>query len=188
LNYKKQNFMNHLIVLALPQEAPDIQRLDNVFFTGIGKVNAAMTVAQLIERYRPQHIINFGTAGGITVGPGFYQVTKFVQRDMLCTDLGVRPGQTPFENTPVILDMGTAGLTCSTGDNFVTNPQLIIPADLVDMEAYAMAKTCWLNQVQFSCWKYVSDQADQNASTDWNVMMSAGQSHYIQKLKDLDLW
>jgi len=179
--------MNNLILLALPEEAPEIKNYMNVFFTGVGKVNAAAAAARLIEGFRPKHVINFGTAGGITVLPGLYQVTKFVQRDMLCCDLGMAPGQTPFDSLPIILDVGGSGLTCSTGDNFVTNPKLDIDADLVDMEAYAIAKVCISNKIKFSCWKFVSDQADTNASKDWNTMISAGQSHYIQKIKELNL-
>jgi adenosylhomocysteine nucleosidase len=177
--------MHNIVIMALPEEAPDFAHKENVFFTGIGKVNAASKTAELIERYRPEHIINFGTAGGITVGTGMYPVTKFVQRDMQCSMLGVGPGETPFETTPVVLDLGGTGLTCSTGDNFVTNPKLEIPADLVDMEAYAIAKICWQHNIRFSCYKFVSDQANNNASSDWNTMVSAGQSYYKAKLQEL---
>jgi len=179
--------MHNIIIMALPEEAPDFAQQKNVFFTGIGKVNAASKTAELIERYKPTHIINFGTAGGITVGPGLHQVTKFVQRDMQCFKLGAKPGETPFETTPVILDLGNKGLTCSTGDNFVTNSNLEIPADVVDMEAYAIAKICWKHKILFSCYKFVSDQADENAYRDWYEMMSAGQSYYKTKLHELGI-
>jgi len=177
--------MNDLILLALKEEAPELATHSNVFFTGIGKVNAASTTAKLIERYKPNRIINFGTAGGITVGPGLYRVTKFVQRDMQCFKLGALPGQTPFEPGGVVLDIGGKGLTCSTGDNFVTDPNLEIPADLVDMESYAIAKICWRANIHFSCYKFVSDQANEHAYRDWSEMMSAGQHSYLEKLKEL---
>ena len=44
--------MNDLILLALKEEAPELATHSNVFFTGIGKVNAASTTAKLIERYK----------------------------------------------------------------------------------------------------------------------------------------
>lgn len=179
--------MRNIIIMALPEEAPDFSQQENVFFTGIGKVNAAGKTAELIERYKPENIINFGTAGGITVGTGLYQVTKFVQRDMQCFKLGAVPGQTPFESTPVILDLGGEGLTCSTGDNFITDPNLEIPADLVDMEAYAIAKICTKHNVRFSCYKFVSDQANEHAYRDWHEMMSAGQSYYTNILQKLNV-
>ena len=101
--------------------------------------------------------------------------------------LGALPGQTPFETTPLVLDLGGEGLTCSTGDNFITDPNLEIPADLVDMESYAIAKICWKHNIRFSCYKFVSDQANEHAYRDWYEMMSAGQSFYKTKLQELNI-
>jgi adenosylhomocysteine nucleosidase len=103
---------------------------------------------------------------------------------MSCEGLGCSPGQTPFETAIAI---GTPGLTCSTGDNFVMDPQLLIPADLVDMEAYAIAKACEKHHVEFLCFKYVSDQANATADTDWRESVAHGQLHYVNKLKELNL-
>lgn len=178
--------MTNLILMALPDEAPGLKSRTNIFYTGVGKVNAAMTTATLIERYKPTKIINLGTAGGITVGPGLYRVTKFVQRDMLCVPLGCKLGQTPFEDT-IILETDADGYTCSTGDSFVTNPELEIPADLVDMESYAIAKVCLKHNVEFICYKFISDNANSSASSDWATMISSGQDSYIDILSKLGI-
>ena len=177
--------MTDLILIALKDEAPDIAFSMKVFYTGVGKVNAAMTAAECIAKYNPKRIINFGTAGGVTVKSGFHQVSKFVQRDMMCCELGSLPGQTPFEDI-IIIDNGH-GLTCSTGDNFVTNSNLLIPADVVDMEAYAIAKVCKKHKVEFLCYKFVSDGANDDSLKDWRSMVSKGQSHYLDKLKELNI-
>ena len=107
--------MTDLILIALKEEAPDMAFSMKVFFTGVGKVNAAMTAAECIAKYNPKRVINFGTAGGVTVKSGFHQVSKFVQRDMMCCELGSLPGQTPFEDT-IIIDNGD-GLICSPKTN-----------------------------------------------------------------------
>jgi len=177
--------MNDLVLIAIREEAPDLAYMMNLFYTGVGKVNAAMVASEVIAKYRPRRIINFGTAGGITVAPGFYQCTQFVQRDMTCEALGCVPGQTPFESSVHIGN--STGLICSTGDDFVMNPTLEIPADVVDMEAYAIAKACAKYNVEFVCWKYISDQANQDAHNDWQQQVAQGQSHYISKLKELQL-
>jgi adenosylhomocysteine nucleosidase len=177
--------MKDLILIALKEEAPDMASSTKVFFTGIGKVNAAITAAELITKYQPDRVINFGTVGGITVKSGIHQVTKFVQRDMLCVELGSLPGQTPFEDD-VVLDFGK-GLTCSTGDNFVTDSDLLISADVVDMEAYAIAKACKKYNTEFLCYKFVSDGANDDSSKDWQSMVSLGQSYYLNKLKELNI-
>jgi|TARA_R110000868_G_scaffold16823_5_gene74570 adenosylhomocysteine nucleosidase len=179
--------MDTIILIAIKDEAPvTLLHQDNVFFTGVGKVNAATHAARLIEQYKPKRIINFGTAGGITVGAGLHHCTRFVQRDMNCTDLGFSAGQTPFESSIAIGT--TEGLTCSTGDNFVSTPTLEIPADIVDMEAYAIAKACYYSSIEFICFKYVTDSADTNASTDWKQTVSLGEKHYINKLKELSIY
>jgi adenosylhomocysteine nucleosidase len=178
--------MKTLILIALPSEAPNLRHMMNVFYTGVGKVNAALTAAQVIERYEPDRIINIGTAGGITVGPGLHECTKFVQRDITCQALGCFDGQTPFEDD-IILTTGTNGLTCSTGDNFVMNPQLSIPADVVDMEAYAIAKACLRYKIEFRCFKYITDQADTQAHDSWKQSVSMGEKFFIAKLLELGI-
>jgi adenosylhomocysteine nucleosidase len=170
--------MSDIILIALELEAPKMSQWDNVFFTGVGKVNAAMTAAKLIERHKPNVVWNFGTAGGITVDGGIHEVTQFVQRDMSCAGLGYSLGQTPFEDG-VVLGEGE-GLTCSTGDDFVADPNLDIPADLVEMEAYAIAKVCKDAGVEFRCYKYVSDQADDGAAEEWSKTVANGESHFIE--------
>ena len=175
--------MNYIILLALKDEAPALATRDNVFFTGVGKVNAAIVTAQLIERYKPRLVINFGTAGGITKESGLHSITQFVQRDTNCTALGFNMGQTPYEDYLAIGE----GLTCSSGDSFVDNPVLAIPADVVDMEAYAIAKACHLSNTQFLCFKFISDSANKTASTDWSSMISSGEEYYINKLSELNL-
>jgi len=177
--------MHDLILIALKDEAPDMSYSMKVFYTGVGKVNAAMTAAECIAKYKPKRVINFGTAGGITVKSGFHQVSKFVQRDMMCCELGSLPGQTPFEDD-IIIGNGD-GLTCSTGDNFVTDSNLLIPADVVDMEAYAIAKVCKKTKTEFLCYKFISDGANGESLNDWRTTISLGQLHYLNKLKELNI-
>ena len=181
--------MDTVVLIAIPEEAPlELQYRDDVFFTGVGKVNAALCTARIIEQYKPKRVINFGTAGGITVGTGLYQCTRFVQRDMDCKALGFEAGQTPYEFE---IALGTtAGLTCSTGDNFVFDPALEVPADLVDMEAYAIAKAVWRynldkgTDVSVYCWKYVSNKVAHGGGLDWQLNVDVGQELYKQKYKE----
>lgn len=174
--------MNDIILIALEQEAPNMASWDNVFFTGVGKVNAGVTAGRLIERYNPTNVWNFGTAGGISVTHGLHEIKSFVQRDMMCCQLGFDSGQTPFEEGVCILNGDIADMCCSTGDNFVTDVnKLDLIADVVDMEAYAIAKACKQADVNFRCFKYVSDNADNNANTDWHDTVANGEEHYIRE-------
>ncbi len=175
--------MNSLVLMAIREEAPALAEHPGVFFTGVGKVNAALSAARLIERHRPARVWNFGTAGGITVGSGLHRCTRFLQRDMLVGALGFAPGQTPYEGDP-LLDLGGVGLTCSSGDSFVTDPTLSLPSDVVDMEAYALAKACLHAGVEFLCYKFVSDRADAESASDWSANVASGEPFYRRVLEE----
>ncbi len=178
--------MNDLVLIALADEAPALSKLPHVFQTGVGKVNAAIAAARLIERYRPKRIWNFGTAGGLTVGNGLHRCTRFLQRDMQVTALGFSPGETPFESN-IVLDLGDHGLTCSSGDSFVTTATCEFAADLVDMEAYALAKACLASSTEFHCYKYISDRADDDSHLDWRANIHRGEPYYVSVLQQHSL-
>lgn len=172
--------MNDVIIMALKDEAPNLAKYKNVVFCGVGKVNAAATTAEIIQFFRPNRIINFGTAGGITVSHGLHKCGKFLQRDMLCEPLGFKKGQTPFENE-IIIETGD-GVLCSSGDNFVTNA--VNDADVVDMEAFAIAKICKTRLIDFLCYKYVTDSANENAPKDWSELIAEGEKEYLRIIKE----
>lgn len=166
--------MSLLICVALQDELPN-RRLPNerILYTGVGKVNAAMTLAEALATQPPSHVINFGTAGALRSDlTGLVQVAQLHQRDMDVRGLGVPLGQTPFEQEgPIVI--AQSGVSCGTGDSFVqTTPELV--TDIVDMEAYALAKTCERAQIPFTCVKYISDNANDAAHTDWRDNMTKG--------------
>ena len=104
-------------------------------YTGVGKINAAMTTANVIREFAPDSIINFGSAGALRGDlKGLYEVTVFKQRDMDATSLGFALGETPYDDIETI-SFSCKGLSCGSGDSFVDSmPDL--NTDLVDMEAY----------------------------------------------------
>lgn len=171
---------DYIILLALENEAPGLVGRPGVFFTGVGKVNAAIVAATLIERYKPKRVFNFGTAGGITTTHGgIYKCTTFSQRDVILGGCIVGP-QAEVLHQPVVT--GDDGLTLSTGDNFVTDTYNI-NADLVDMEAFSIAKACQAAKIEFICYKYISDMADANAADHFVDSVHKGEEHYIKILK-----
>ena len=179
--------MRNIILIALEQEAPNMAEWENVFFTGVGKVNAGITAARLIEKHQPETVFNFGTAGGVSVSSGIHEIKSFIQRDMMCCELGFEEGQTPFEEESII-SFGdvVSDMCCSTGDNFVSgySDDWAI-TDVVDMEAYAIAKACKQANVNFRCFKYISDQADKNANTDWQETVADGEKYYIKLFEQI---
>ncbi len=171
---------NTLLVVALEDELPSsLVSGWNVLYTGVGKVNAAIAATEAVLATKPKHLINFGTAGALTEGvSGMHRIRHLVQRDMDVRPLGFELGHTPFDTTGHI-DLGGDGLTLGTGDHFVTTPPELM-TDLVDMEAYALAKVARTFGIEFHCYKYVSDQADGEAADSWAENVAKGARLFVE--------
>ena len=173
--------MKRLFVAALKEEVPN---LDFFYFTGVGKINATHTITQLILKHQPEEIVNFGSVGSLNKEiKGLIEITKFYQRDMDVRGLmNLKLGETPFDSIHEIIT-NDAGYSCGTGDSFVQS-KIEMNVDVVDMEAYALAKICKLHNVDFKCFKFISDNADENASNDWLENCKKGSQLFLEKAKN----
>ena len=177
-----------ILILVAVEEELSIKDLPEfqIYYTGVGKINASIRTLEIIRDYSPTQVINYGTAGSLNKKlKGLVEVAQFFQRDMDATPLGFKIGQTPFDEIEEI-NFGSAGYSCGTGDSFVTQtPKL--KTDLVDMEAYAIAKICYLKDIKFKCFKYISDNADEGANNDWIKNVSIGKKLFIERMRNLVL-
>ena len=176
--------MNRIFVAALKEETPN---LDFFYYTGVGKINATYNLTKIIDKYKPKEISNFCTAGATDKKLNeIIECTKFYQIDMNVTGLmNLKIGQTPFDNINEIIS-SEIGYSCGSGDSFVTG-QVPIKVDVVDMEAYALAKVCKLENINFRCFKFISDNADESASSDWIKNCEKGAKLFKHKLKEINL-
>ena len=166
---------NTLIAVAMKEEL-SFEQADgwNVIYTGIGKVNALISVNQALKEFKPDNLINFGTAGSSRSDlKGLHEVTTFKQRDMDLRSLGLSLGVTLNDDINDIC-----------GDRFVTT-NLELKTDLYDMEAYALAKLCLIEKIKFFCFKYISDEANENALSDWHENVSKGGEAFQNYLESL---
>ena len=186
LIWKKRKL--EVIMLILVAIEDELKRSDlpdhKIEYIGVGKVNAVFNTLDAIEKHSTKQIINFGTAGSLDAKiKGLVEVSSFFQRDMDATPLGFEVGQTPFEDN-IEITFGRDGVTCGTGDKFVTStPKL--KTDIVDMEAFAIAKVCKLKNIDFRCFKFISDNADSKAKNDWVDNVSLGTKLFIEKISNL---
>jgi adenosylhomocysteine nucleosidase len=162
--------MTEVILVALRDEFPDSDVGGRrVIYSGVGKVHAAIAAATVLAEGATR-IINFGSAGAVTPGlSGLITVGAAVERDMDLRPLGLALGESVGDEMcarlPIVLRWAS-GPIVGTGDSFAAEaPEL--PCDLVDMEAYAIAKACAQAGAEFSCLKYVSDAADVDAPDAW---------------------
>ena len=182
LSYNPDEIM---VVFALENEACGRFQGVNLCFTGVGKVNAAYGLMRGLEDWRyerqrpPALVVNLGSAGSTSHRAGtVVNCTQFIQRDMDVTPLGFKPYQTPFDDTPVPLAGGAQipGLPqacCGSGDSFVTDGQ-VQAWQVMDMEAYALARICNREKLRFCCLKFITDGADGKAAADWEQALMNG--------------
>jgi adenosylhomocysteine nucleosidase len=172
--------MDKLFLAAIKEETVG---LDYFNYTGVGKINATYNTLRLIHAHKPKIVINYGTVGAInTELNGIVECTKFYQRDMDVRGLDFELGETPFDTIKEII-ISENGYSCGTGDNFV-NKKIKMDVDVVDMEAYAIAKVCKLEKIEFKCFKYISDNADKNSNIDWNKNLVLGAQNFSKFYND----
>lgn len=185
-----------LVVMALELEEQGRLVRDgaDVLFTGIGKVNAAhrLTRRWFEERRegREPLVVNFGTAASRRFPTGaLVACRRFVQRDMDVTELGFAPHQTPFEDVPLELEFpemfpDLSHGVCGSGDRFEAHDR--DPSfDVIDMEAYALAKVCFVEKVPFACAKFITDGADGSAANDWQANLPRAAEAFARLYRDL---
>lgn len=168
------------ILVALQQELEGIEfdpTEARVVYTGVGKINAAMSTVIACAATDCTEIINYGTAGVLNkdlIGK-LNKIGVVRQRDMDARPLS-ELGVTPFEedsNYCGDIKISNAKAVLSTGDNFVTDmPEL--ESDLVDMEGYAIAKIAKRFGKTLTIVKYGSDFADSDAGDDWEQNVAKG--------------
>jgi adenosylhomocysteine nucleosidase len=154
-----------------------------VIYSGVGKVNAASAATLALLVLRPALVINYGTAGRINGAlSGLVEVAHVVQRDMMAMPLVPR-GRTPYSSNLDRLSSGFAGVTCGTGDSFVTSDDPWLNEnniDLVDMELFAIAHVCQRHTIPWRAFKFITGDPDQ-----WAADVGNGQELFWDTVKNL---
>ena len=137
-----------------------------VHYTGVGKVKATFTAAQMLEKSKPDWVLNLGTAGSKKIKVGeLVEVTQFVQRDPLYLEFP----QKIFHADPITQ---FKNVSCGTAD-FVEYGEPQIDCEIFDMEAYALAYVCDQKKIKFNSIKYISDSSDENVVREWKANLKA---------------
>jgi adenosylhomocysteine nucleosidase len=191
------NHPDILVVMALRLESQQLfeQASVPVLYTGVGKVNAAWSLTRRLGDYRHANrpmplVVNFGTTGS-RYFPTHSVVAchTFVQHDMDVTGLGFDSGVTPYDDSPAKIEFmpvfsNLSPAVCGSGDRFLTG-ECSLACDVVDMEAYALAKVCWLENTGFACVKYVTDGADHAAAADWQSNLHRAADEFVRCYREL---
>lgn len=179
--------------------------------SGIGKANAAAVTALAVGRFAPDCVINTGSAGGVGQGLKVGDVvigTQTAHHDVDVTAFGYALGQVPqlpavFESdaalaaaaeTAAAAFEGAAvrrGLVVS-GDQFVHSSEKtafirnsFAGVQAVEMEAAAIAQTCFQLNVPFVVVRAVSDSADEEASISFDEFLTTASVNSARMVMDI---
>lgn len=171
--------------------------------SGIGKVNATLATALLIQVFEVDLVINTGSAGGIGEGLAIGDLviaTSLTYHDADNRGFGYVYGQIPQMAAQYTADAATNALLDQaasdvgwfvhkglivTGDSFVSSNKHIsyikdfFPNALVtEMEGAAVAQTCTQFDKPFAVVRAVSDTADDEATVNFDefVLMAGARS------------
>ncbi|OCA91193.1 5'-methylthioadenosine/S-adenosylhomocysteine nucleosidase [Bacillus sp. FJAT-27225] len=171
--------------------------------SGIGKVNAAMSTTILLEKFKPDSVINTGSAGGLNpelnVGDAVIS-TEIRHHDVDVTAFGYEYGQVPqlpaaFTADDRLVAVAEAAASeiediqivkglITTGDSFMDNAERVeavrknFPGvQAVEMEAAAIAQVAHQFKVPFVIIRSLSDIAGKDSSVSFDQFLDkAGQN------------
>jgi adenosylhomocysteine/aminodeoxyfutalosine nucleosidase len=164
-------------------------------YSKIGKVNAALTAATMIERFGAEKLLFTGVAGAVNpelkIGD-LIAATQLCQHDLDITAFGHPHGYVPegsvyVEPSRELLHIAKAvadekgielkGGIVATGDQFIADParkewiEKTFEADAIEMEGAAVAVICDAFDVPFFVLRAISDAADMDATFDFDEFL-----------------
>ncbi|MBU8879480.1 5'-methylthioadenosine/S-adenosylhomocysteine nucleosidase [Bacillus sp. FJAT-29790] len=171
--------------------------------SGIGKVNAAMSTTILLERFKPDFVINTGSAGGLNpelnVGDAVIS-TEVRHHDVDVTAFGYEYGQVPqlpaafeadsrlvqiAENcAQEIKDIQVVRGLIATGDSFMNDPVRVdfirdkfTDLQAVEMEAAAIAQVSYQFGTPFVVIRSLSDIAGKESGISFEQFLEKAALH-----------
>ena len=179
---------------------------------GVGKVNAAVTVQMMVDKFGITDIINTGVAGSlnekIDIGD-IVLATGAVYHDMEAIAFGYERGQVPqmdvfeFPTAPALVE--AAEKACkkvnpdvkvfkgriASGDQFIAgketknNIKTWFDPMCVEMEGCAMAHAAYLNGINCLIIRAISDKADDSAEEDYPTFERKAAIHCAGMVKEM---
>lgn len=145
--------------------------------TGVGKTQAAGSLALVLSETKPDMVVNIGTVGTYRHLQGDILVSRhFIDRDMMRLPISDTAREIRLDRDmsfayqlPSIIkgEERFFDATINTGDNFVTTRDEDLHCDAVDMEAFAEAWVCRKAGVRFLSVKYITDILGRNSIDIW---------------------
>ena len=179
--------------------------------SGIGKVNAAIGTTLLLSSFNPDCVINTGSAGGLDpdLAVGDVVISSEVRHhDVDVTSFGYEMGQMPgfppaFLPDPLLVDVATDSIRnvdgvqtvhglIATGDSFMSCEERVAEIrrhfpelKAVEMEAAAIAQTCYQFGVPFIIIRALSDIAGKESNLSFKSFLEIAATHSAKMVSDM---
>ena len=179
--------------------------------SGIGKVNAAMSTAVLLQHFQPDCIINTGSAGGFDPSLNVGDVvisTEVRHHDVDVTAFGYEYGQVPqlpaafpadenLKQTAInsVKELGDAQVVSgliATGDSFMNDPVRVdairdkfTDLQAVEMEAAAIAQVAHQFHVPFVIIRSLSDIAGKESDVSFDQYLEKAALHSAKMVMNI---
>lgn len=187
--------MNKILLLSATDLEHNTKKIgpNKIHITGLGKISAAHRTTELILKYDPEVVINFGSCGNLKN----FKVGEVLEVGTVFNNIDARPlagyGETPFEGINEIKFNPDSSIKCFSTDQFYHKSnntyreeykKMIKKCDIVDMELYAIAWCCMKMKKRLHSFKWVSDngdseQWDSNADLGFNRFQEIIRSKFI---------
>lgn len=151
-----------------------------IHIIGIGRVNAALNTYKLIQKYKPDHVIQFGSCGNLKD----HKVGDVLEVGTVYDD---------FYGGPVsnheAISISDSKIKLFSTDTFYEHGQvfskhytkMIEECDIIEMEGYSIAKVCKTEGIPLSLYKWVSDDG---SNDEWLKNAKAGFENFKLKFKN----
>ena len=181
-----------ILVSATPLEHGGLKELHGfpIFQVGIGKINAASNLTEILWNEEPDIVINFGSCGNLKN----HKVGEVLEVGRVYNNIDCEPfapyGCTPYTDLCDIKLSSVSNIKCFTTDQFYDSHRtdyskkylgMIQECDVVDMECYALAQVCKQREIPFLSFKWVSDDGD---SSKWHENAAIGFKNFSVKLEE----
>jgi adenosylhomocysteine nucleosidase len=179
--------------------------------SGIGKVNAAMSTAVLLQHFKPDAIINTGSAGGFDPSLNVGDVvisTEVRHHDVDVTAFGYEYGQVPqlpaaftaderlmtaaVESVRELGDAQVVSGLIATGDSFMNDPVRVeairdkfTGLQAVEMEAAAIAQVAHQFNVPFVIIRSLSDIAGKESDVSFEQYLEKAALHSAKMVMNI---
>jgi adenosylhomocysteine nucleosidase len=163
-----------VFIVALKEEIENYDSIlgHPVIFSGVGKINATIAACKAINMGFKK-IINIGSCGSLK-----YESGKIISIGKVYQDIDLTPlceyGQTLNEKNSDFIELSNSENSLISTDYFIDLSQIqkysnslikmIHECSGFDMECYAIAKVCKINNIDFRSIKWISDNGN---SSDW---------------------